>query len=296
MPNVITFVAKHIYDLDQHIIHQFIKNALAEDVGDGDHTSLSTIPAGTQGKARLIIKDTGILAGVELALEIFREIDPQLKVNVTLNDGAEVKFGDIAFEVEGSVQSILVAERLVLNCMQRMSGIATTTNEIADILRNTNTRVLDTRKTTPGMRYLEKWAVKIGGGVNHRFGLYDMILIKDNHVDYAGGIANAITNAQQYLLDTGKKLAIEIEVRNLEELEEVLQVGGVDRILLDNFKFDVLKQAVAMIEGRYITEASGGITVDNVLEYALCGVDYVSMGSLTHSVKSLDMSLKAIKQ
>ncbi|WP_237073803.1 carboxylating nicotinate-nucleotide diphosphorylase [Mucilaginibacter mali] len=282
--------------MDQHIIHQFIKNALAEDVGDGDHTSLSTIPAGTQGKARLIIKDTGILAGVELALEIFREIDPQLKVNVTLNDGAEVKFGDIAFEVEGSVQSILVAERLVLNCMQRMSGIATTTNEIADILRNTNTRVLDTRKTTPGMRYLEKWAVKIGGGVNHRFGLYDMILIKDNHVDYAGGIANAITNAQQYLLDTGKKLAIEIEVRNLEELEEVLQVGGVDRILLDNFKFDVLKQAVAMIEGRYITEASGGITVDNVLEYALCGVDYVSMGSLTHSVKSLDMSLKAIKQ
>lgn len=282
--------------LDKNIIHQFIKNALAEDVGDGDHTSLSTIPVGTQGKARLIIKDTGILAGVELALEIFREIDPQLKVNVMLNDGAEVKFGDIVFEVEGSVQSILVAERLVLNCMQRMSGIATTTNEVADILRGTNTRVLDTRKTTPGLRYLEKWAVKIGGGVNHRFGLYDMILIKDNHVDYAGGISNAITNAKQYLLDTGKKLAIEIEVRNLEELEEVLQAGGVDRILLDNFKFDVLKQAVAMIEGRYITEASGGITVDNVLEYALCGVDYVSMGALTHSVKSLDMSLKAIKQ
>lgn len=282
--------------MDQQIIHQFIKNALAEDVGDGDHTSLSTIPAGTQGKARLIIKDTGILAGVELALEIFREVDPELKVNVMLNDGAEVKFGDIAFEVEGNVQSILIAERLVLNCMQRMSGIATTTNEVADILRNTNTRVLDTRKTTPGLRYLEKWAVKIGGGVNHRFGLYDMILIKDNHVDYAGGITNAINNAHDYLQEKGKKLAIEIEVRNLEELEEVLQTGGVDRILLDNFKFDVLKQAVAMIEGRYITEASGGITVDNVLEYALCGVDYVSMGALTHSVKSLDMSLKAIKQ
>lgn len=282
--------------MDKQLIHQFIKNALAEDVGDGDHTSLSTIPAGTMGKARLIVKDTGILAGVELALEIFNEVDPALKVNVLLQDGTEVKPKDIAFEVEGSVHSILIAERLVLNCMQRMSGIATTTNEVVDILRGTNTQVLDTRKTTPGLRYLEKWAVKIGGGVNHRFGLYDMILIKDNHVDYAGGIANAINNAHQYLADTNKKLAIEIEVRNLEELEEVLNTGGVDRILLDNFKFDVLKQAVAMIEGRYITEASGGITVDNVLDYASCGVDYVSMGALTHSVKSLDMSLKAIKQ
>jgi len=287
---------KSITDLDKHIIHQFIKNALAEDVGDGDHTSLSTIPAGTTGKAKLIIKDTGILAGVELAQEIFREIDAKLKVNVFLQDGAEVKPGDIAFEVAGSVHSILIAERLVLNCMQRMSGIATTTNEVADVLKGSNTRVLDTRKTTPGLRYLEKWAVKIGGGVNHRFGLYDMILIKDNHVDYAGGIANAINNAKQYLADTNKKLQIEIEVRNLEELEEVLQTGGVDRILLDNFKFDVLKQAVAMIEGRYITEASGGITVDNVQDYAACGVDYVSMGALTHSVKSLDMSLKAVKQ
>ena len=279
--------------LDKHIIHQFIKNALAEDVGDGDHTSLSTIPAGTSGKAKLIVKDTGILAGIELALEIFHEVDANLKVNVFLQDGAEVKPGDIAFEVEGSVHCILIAERLVLNCMQRMSGIATTTNEVVDILKGSNTRVLDTRKTTPGLRYLEKWAVKIGGGVNHRFGLYDMILIKDNHVDYAGGIANAINNAKQYLADTNKKLQIEIEVRNLEELEEVLQTGGVGRILLDNFKFDVLKQAVAMIEGRYITEASGGITVDNVLDYAACGVDYVSMGALTHSVKSLDMSLKA---
>lgn len=282
--------------MDKHIIHQFIVNALAEDVGDGDHTSLATIPEGTKGKARLLIKDTGILAGVDLAIEIFREIDPKLKVHVLLKDGAEVKPGDVAFEVEGSVHCILKAERLVLNSMQRMSGIATTTNEVVDILAGTNTRVLDTRKTTPGMRYLEKWAVKIGGGVNHRFGLYDMILIKDNHVDYAGGIANAINNTRQYLADHHKKLAIEIEVRNLDELEEVLQTGGVDRILLDNFKFDVLKQAVGMIEGRYITEASGGITVDNVRDYAACGVDYVSMGALTHSVKSLDMSLKAIKQ
>ncbi|GAB3922361.1 carboxylating nicotinate-nucleotide diphosphorylase [Mucilaginibacter myungsuensis] len=281
--------------MDKQLLRNFIKNALAEDVGDGDHTSLSTIPAGTTGKAQLIIKDTGILAGVELALEIFDEVDPNLKVNVLLQDGAEVKPKDIALTVEGSVHSILVAERLVLNCMQRMSGIATVTNEVADMLKNTNTKVLDTRKTTPGLRYLEKWAVKIGGGVNHRFGLYDMILIKDNHVDYAGGIANAITNAKQYLADNGKKLAIEIEVRNLEELEQVLNTGGVDRILLDNFKFDVLRQAVAMVEGRYITEASGGITPDNVLDYASCGVDYVSMGWLTHSVKSLDMSLKAIK-
>lgn len=282
--------------MDKHIIHQFIVNALAEDIGDGDHTSLSTIPVGTKGKAKLLIKDSGILAGVELAVEIFREIDPQLRVTVFIKDGAEVKYGDIAFEVEGSVHCILKAERLILNSMQRMSGVATTTNEVVDLLTGTNTKVLDTRKTTPGMRYLEKWAVAIGGGVNHRFGLYDMILIKDNHVDYAGGIANAINNAKQYLLDKGKKLQIEIEVRNLEELEEVLQTGGVDRILLDNFKFDVLKQAVAMIEGRYITEASGGITVDNVRDFAACGVDYVSMGALTHSVKSLDMSLKAVKQ
>jgi nicotinate-nucleotide pyrophosphorylase (carboxylating) len=281
--------------LDKHLIHQFIKNALAEDVGDGDHTSLSTIPAGTTGKARLIIKDTGILAGVELALEIFKQVDAQLMVTVLLNDGAKVKPGDSALEVEGSVHSILIAERLVLNCMQRMSGIATTTNQVVNILLGTNTQVLDTRKTTPGLRYLEKWAVKIGGGVNHRFGLYDMILIKDNHVDYAGGIENAIRNAQEYLSDTGKQLDIEIEVRNLEEVEDVLHTGGVDRILLDNFKFDMLRQAVAMIEGRYITEASGGITIYNVLDYASCGVDYVSMGALTHSVKSLDMSLKAFK-
>lgn len=282
--------------MDKKIIHQFITNALAEDVGDGDHTSLATIPDGTIGKAKLLVKDDGILAGVELALEIFHEVDPNLKVHVMLNDGAPVKPKDIALEVEGDAQSILKAERLVLNCMQRMSGIATKTREIVDILKGTNTKVLDTRKTTPGMRYLEKWAVRIGGGVNHRFGLYDMILIKDNHVDYSGGIRQAIENTHAYLEANNKKLAIEIEVRNLEELEQVLQTGGVNRILLDNFNFTDLCQAVNIIEGRYITEASGGITIDNIRQYAECGVDYISVGALTHSVKSLDLSLKAIKE
>lgn len=281
--------------MDKEIIHQFIVNALSEDVGDGDHTSLSTIEAGTQGKAILLVKDTGILAGVELAAEIFREVDPNLKLNVFLRDGTEIKPKDIAFEVEGDAQSILKAERLVLNCMQRMSGIATTTHQIVDILEGTHAQVLDTRKTTPGLRYLEKWAVRIGGGVNHRFGLYDMILIKDNHVDYSGGIRRAIENANRYLQETGKKLAIEIEVRNLDELEQVLQTGNVNRILIDNFNFTDLKQAVNMIEGRYITEASGGITIDNIRGYAECGVDYISVGALTHSIKSLDLSLKAVK-
>ncbi|WP_184542489.1 carboxylating nicotinate-nucleotide diphosphorylase [Mucilaginibacter sp. FT3.2] len=281
--------------MDKELVDQFIINALKEDVGDGDHTSLSTIPAGTVGKAKLLVKDEGILAGVELAIEIFKIVDPELKVNIFLQDGAAVKHKDIAFEVEGSAQSILVAERLVLNCMQRMSGIATKTHEIVDLLKGTNTKVLDTRKTTPGLRYLEKWAVKIGGGVNHRFGLYDMILIKDNHVDYAGGIRPAIESANQYLTDNNKKLAIEIEVRNLEELEQVLQTGNVNRILLDNFNFAELRQAVNIINGRFITEASGGITTDTIREYADCGVDYISVGALTHSVKSLDLSLKAVK-
>jgi nicotinate-nucleotide pyrophosphorylase (carboxylating) len=281
--------------LDKELIHQFINNALSEDVGDGDHTSLSTIPADATGKAKLLVKDEGILAGVELAAEIFHVVDPNLKLNVFLQDGAPVKYNDIAFEVEGNSRSILTAERLVLNCMQRMSGIATKTRQIVDLLKGTNTKVLDTRKTTPGLRYLEKWAVRIGGGVNHRFGLYDMILIKDNHVDYAGGIRQAIESANQYLTDNGKKLAIEIEVRNLDELEQVLQTGRVNRILLDNFNFDDLRQAVGIIQGRYITEASGGITIDNIREYADCGVDYISVGALTHSVKSLDLSLKAVK-
>jgi nicotinate-nucleotide pyrophosphorylase (carboxylating) len=280
--------------LDKQIIHHFITNALAEDVGDGDHTSLATIPDGTIGKAKLLVKDYGMLAGVELAVEIFNQVDNNLKVNIFLNDGAEIKPKDIAFEVEGDAQNILKAERLVLNCMQRMSGIATKTREIVDLLRGTNTKVLDTRKTTPGLRYIEKWAVRIGGGVNHRFGLYDMVLIKDNHVDYSGGIRQAIENTHQYLEKLGKKLAIEIEVRNLEELDQVLQTGGVNRILLDNFNFNDLCQAVNIIEGRFITEASGGITIDNIRQYAECGVDYISVGALTHSVKSLDMSLKAV--
>jgi nicotinate-nucleotide pyrophosphorylase (carboxylating) len=286
----------NIKSLDKQLIHHFIANALAEDVGDGDHTSLATISEGTTGKAKLLVKDYGILAGVELAVEIFKQVDSRLKVNIFLNDGAEVKPKDIALEVEGDAQSILKAERLVLNCMQRMSGIATKTKEIVDMLKGTNTKVLDTRKTTPGMRYLEKWAVRIGGGVNHRFGLYDMILIKDNHVDYSGGIRQAIENTHSYLEKLNKKLAIEIEVRNLEELEQVLQTGGINRILLDNFNPNDLCQAVNIIEGRYITEASGGITVDNIRQYAECGVDYISVGALTHFVKSLDLSLKAIKE
>ena len=280
--------------MDKSLVDQFIINSLIEDVGDGDHTSLATIPAGTKGKAKLIVKDEGILAGVELAGEIFRLVDTNLKLNILINDGAPIKPGDIAFEVEGDAQGLLKAERLVLNCMQRMSGIATETRRIVDIIKDTHAKVLDTRKTTPGMRYLEKWAVRIGGGVYHRFGLYDMILIKDNHVDYAGGIKEAIEKANSYLKEQNKNLAIEIEVRNLNELGMVLQTGGISRILLDNFNFQDLREAVKIIQGRYITEASGGITIKNVREYAGCGVDYISIGALTHSVKSLDLSLKAV--
>jgi len=280
--------------LDRSIVTPFIINSLNEDVGDGDHTSLATISAGSRGKAKLLVKDHGILAGVELAVEIFHVVDPDLQVSVFLKDGAKINPGDIAFEVEGKAQSILTAERLVLNCMQRMSGVATKTREIADILKGTKTKVLDTRKTTPGMRYIEKWAVSIGGGVNHRFGLYDMILIKDNHVDYSGGIKSAIGKAREYLESHHKKLAIEIEVRNLDELRQVLETGGIDRILLDNFTFNNLREAVKMIDGKYLSEASGGITTENIREYAACGVDYISMGALTHSVKSLDLSLKAV--
>lgn len=281
-------------NLDKNILGPFIQNALAEDVGDGDHTSLSTIPQGQQGKAKLLIKDSGIIAGIEVALEIFKVVDPALSIEILLSDGQLVNPGDIAFFVSGSVHSILKAERLVLNTMQRMSGIATKTNSIVKILEGTNTKILDTRKTTPGLRYLEKLSVKIGGGVNHRFGLYDMILIKDNHVDYAGGISNAIHAVQNYLKVNQLIISVEIEVRNLQELMQVIEIGSVDRILLDNFDFLTLKKAVELINGSFITEASGGITEDNVLEYAKCGVDYVSMGALTHSIKSLDMSLKAV--
>lgn len=282
--------------MDQDIIQNFIKEALAEDVGDGDHTSLSTIPIGTIGKAKLLVKEDGILAGVDLALAIFQAVDDQLEIEVCLSDGAAIYKGDIVLYVKGRVHSILLAERLVLNCMQRMSGIATQTHHIVELLKPTKTKVLDTRKTTPRMRYLEKWAVRIGGGVNHRFGLYDMILIKDNHVDYSGGIVNAIQNAHTYLKENKQELPIEIEVRNLTELDQVLAVGGVDRILLDNFTTETLKIAVNKINGNYITEASGGIVAENVLKYAQCGVDYISMGALTHSVKSLDLSLKSVTE
>jgi len=282
-------------NLDKSILEPFISNALAEDIGDGDHTSLSTIPEGQTGKANLLIKDDGIIAGIDVSIEIFKTVDASLLIDILIQDGESVKPGDIAFYVSGSVHSILKAERLVLNIMQRMSGIASTTNRIVKILEGTGTKVLDTRKTTPGLRNLEKMAVRIGGGVNHRFGLYDMILIKDNHVDYAGGISNAIKSAQDYLEENKIKIPVEVEVRNLDELKEVMNFGQIDRILLDNFSFALLKEAVKLVNGSYITEASGGITEDNVLEYANCGVDYVSMGALTHSVKSMDMSLKAVK-
>ena len=282
-------------NLDKSILEPFILNALAEDIGDGDHTSLSTIPEGQTGKAKLLIKDNGIIAGIDVSIEIFRTVDASLLIDILNQDGETVKPGDIAFYVSGSVHSILKAERVVLNIMQRMSGIASTTNRIVKNLEGTGTKVLDTRKTTPGLRYLEKMAVRIGGGVNHRFGLYDMILIKDNHVDYAGGISNAIKSAQDYLKENKIKIPVEVEVRNLDELKEVMHFGQIDRILLDNFSFSLLKEAVKLVNGSYITEASGGITEDNVLEYANCGVDYVSMGALTHSVKSMDMSLKAVK-
>ncbi|MGB4775068.1 MAG: carboxylating nicotinate-nucleotide diphosphorylase [Daejeonella sp.] len=283
-------------NLDTNFLRSFIKQALLEDVGSGDHTSLATIPKGQQGKAKLLIKENGVIAGIEVALEILKEIDPGLKVEILIKDGIDVHKGDIAFYVSGSVHSILVAERLVLNTMQRMSGIATKTKQIVNLLKGTNTKVLDTRKTTPGIRYLEKLAVKIGGGVNHRFGLYDMILIKDNHVDYSGGIVKAIQSAQSYLKNNQLNIPIEIEVRSLNELNQVLSIGGINRILLDNFNYAQLKEAVILINGQFTTEASGGITEENVLEYAKCGVNYVSMGALTHSVKSMDMSLKAVKE
>lgn len=277
-------------------IHEFIRLALEEDIGDGDHTSLATIPADAAGRARLLVKDEGILAGVELAGLIFQQVDPGLQVNLLLEDGARIKKGDIVLTVGGRSQSILKAERLVLNCMQRMSGIATYTRSMADLIADLPCKLLDTRKTTPNFRICEKWATRIGGAVNHRYALYDMILIKDNHVDYAGGIEAAITKANTYLRETGRNLQIEIEVRNLAELDEVLRVGesqSVHRIMLDNFDYNTLREAVRRVGGRYPTEASGGINETTIRDYALCGVDYVSVGALTHHVNSLDLSLKA---
>lgn len=275
------------------LIDKLIDLAFAEDIGDGDHTTLSCIPADAMGKSKLLIKETGVLAGVEIAREIFRRFDPTMKVEVFIPDGAEVKPGDVVMVVEGKVRSLLQTERLMLNVMQRMSGIATMTRKYVKQLEGTRTRVLDTRKTTPGLRMLEKAAVKIGGGVNHRIGLFDMILLKDNHVDFAGGIDKAIIRAKEYCKEKGKDLKIEIEVRNFDELRQVLEIGGVDRIMLDNFTPADTCKAVEMIDGRYETESSGGITFDTLRDYAECGVDFISVGALTHSVKGLDMSFKA---
>ena len=277
----------------EQLIDELIDLAFAEDIGDGDHTTLCCIPDTAMGKSRLLIKEPGILAGVEIARKIFHRFDPDLKMTVYIEDGTAVKPGDVAFVVEGRVQSLLQTERLMLNVMQRMSGIATMTHRYVKKLEGLHTRILDTRKTTPGMRMLEKEAVKIGGGVNHRIGLFDMILLKDNHVDFAGGIANAINRCHEYLKEKGKNLKIEIEVRNFDELQQVLDMGGVDRIMLDNFSVEDTRKAVEMVAGRFETESSGGITFDTLRDYAECGVDFISVGALTHSVKGLDMSLKA---
>ena len=275
------------------MIDEIIDNALREDIGDGDHSSLSCVPVDAIGNAKLIIKDNGIIAGVELAERIFHRFDPKLEVTILIKDGSIVKVGDIALEVKGSSRSILATERLVLNFMQRMSGIATQTNKIVKLLEGCSTKLLDTRKTTPGIRYMEKWAVRIGGGYNHRFALYDMIMLKDNHIDYAGGIPQAIQRTNEYLKSTGKKLKIEVEVRDEDELKQVLEIGNVDRIMLDNFTPERIKAVLPTIPSIYETEASGGITIDTIREFAETGVDFISVGALTHSFNSLDMSLKA---
>jgi len=275
-------------------INELIDIAIKEDIGDGDHTSLSCIPNDAQGKAQLLVKENCIIAGVDLAEVIFKKIDSNLIFNKLANDGETVRVGDIIFTIEGASQTILQAERLVLNFMQRMSGIASNTNRYVNLLKGLDTKVLDTRKTTPGLRTIEKLAVKIGGGENHRIGLYDMIMIKDNHVDYAGGIEAAITSTKNYLTENNKDLKIEVEARNLDELNEIMAVGGIDRIMLDNFSFEDMRIAVKLINKKYETEASGGITFDTLREYAECGVDFISVGALTHQINSIDLSLKAI--
>ncbi|MEE2802000.1 MAG: carboxylating nicotinate-nucleotide diphosphorylase [Bacteroidota bacterium] len=280
----------------QDELTRIITNALREDVGDGDHSSLSCIPSTATGKARLLVKDNGVIAGLAFAKAVFQQVDPDLKVEFLMKDGDTVKYGDEAFYVSGSSQSILKAERLVLNAMQRMSAIATKTRKFVDVLKVTNTKILDTRKTTPGIRALEKWAVDIGGGVNHRFGLYDMIMLKDNHIDFAGGVVEAIEKTKQYLKDTQKDLKIIVEARSLEEIEKILSVDGVYRILIDNFNYENTKKAVALIGDKCLTESSGGITLDTAKNYADCGVDFISSGSLTHSVYNMDLSLKAMHE
>ena len=295
MPGFFYFCTVKPTYLTEQSISGFIARALAEDVGDGDHSSLAAIPAEAQNQARLLIKGDGILAGVELATYIFRAVDPNLQVAVLLQDGSPVKYGDIGLTVKGRAQSILTAERLVLNCMQRMSGIATYTHSLVHLIAGTGAKLLDTRKTTPNFRMMEKWAVVIGGGHNHRFGLYDMVMLKDNHVDYAGGIREAITATQRYLREKGKNLQIEVETRTLEEVKEALETGGIQRIMLDNMAPAMMREAVQLIGGRYETEASGGITAETIRAVAETGVDYISVGALTHSSTSLDISLKAYK-
>lgn len=276
-------------------IDEIIIKALREDIGEGDHTSLSTIPANALGKARLLIKEDGVLAGVDIARKVFYHTDDRILMNQFIEDGTRVKKGDVAFEVSGDSISLLTAERTALNFMQRMSGIATQTRMMVDAIEGLPAKILDTRKTTPLLREIEKMAVRMGGGFNHRFGLYDMILIKDNHVDFAGGIAQAITACHEYLHHKALKLNIEIETRNLDEVKQVLDHGGVQRIMLDNFSFEMLREAVHLIDKRYETEASGGINLQTIRQYAECGVDFISVGSLTHHINSLDMSLKAVK-
>ncbi len=283
-------ITKEQFEKELDII---IVNALREDVGDGDHSSLACIPPEANGTAQLLVKDDGILAGVEFAKKVFQQIDSALEITVFIPDGEFVRYGDIAFKVSGRSQSILKAERLVLNAMQRMSAIATKTRRYVEILADLKTQILDTRKTTPGIRALEKWAVQIGGGTNHRFGLYDMVMLKDNHIDFAGGIEQAILKTNQYLKNNDLNLKIEIETRNLDEVKEVLRIGQVDRIMLDNFNFNDLRTAVKLINSRFETEASGGITEDTLRQYAECGVDFISSGALTHSVSNMDLSLKA---
>ncbi|MQP52526.1 MULTISPECIES: carboxylating nicotinate-nucleotide diphosphorylase [unclassified Flavobacterium] len=278
----------------QNELELIISNAIREDVGDGDHSSLACIPALAQGKAKLLVKDEGIIAGVAFAKMIFYYVDKDLQVETFINDGERVKYGDVVFHVSGSSQSILKAERLVLNSMQRMSAIATKTKMFVDLLEGTQTKILDTRKTTPGIRAIEKWAVKIGGGENHRFALYDMIMLKDNHNDFAGGIPQAIAKTKQYLLDNNKDLKIIVEARNLDEVQQILDAGGVFRILLDNFDYETTKKAVDMIGNQSLTESSGNINEKTIRNYAECGVNYISSGALTHSVYNMDLSLKAI--
>ncbi len=278
----------------QHEVDLIISNAIREDVGDGDHSSLACIPASAMGKAKLLVKDEGIIAGIEFAKQVFAYIDDEMEVETLIGDGSKVSHGDIAFYVTGRSQSILKAERLVLNAMQRMSAIATKTNTYVELLKGTGTKILDTRKTTPGIRALEKWAVKIGGGENHRFALYDMIMLKDNHIDFAGGVTKAIHKTQEYLKETQRDLKIIVEARNLEEITEILKTKGVHRILIDNFNYADTRKAVAMIGDQCQTESSGGINEQTIREYAECGVDYISSGALTHSVYNMDLSLKAV--